>query len=141
MAIESPPKTYDALGMKLADLTPELSEAFGLHQREGALIMNPGMDSARLKIGELKKGYYFWQVGSTNVGSVREFVEQVIEEAEAPTVLKTPSAVAGEAPRIRVRVVYALSTLQFDGTNTQYLDLSPADIDDLKKLLPTLPKP
>ncbi|HVJ87465.1 MAG TPA: carboxypeptidase regulatory-like domain-containing protein [Caulifigura sp.] len=145
MPIKTPPKTFDVLGMQLTDLTPELSDAFGLHHKGGALIMDPGSDSNRLKIGELSKGYYFWLVGDSNIDSVRQFVEQIIKEADRSAGRKTLDAVAeavtGEPPRIRIRVVYALSTLQFDGTNTQYLDLSQADIDELKKLLPTLPKP
>jgi hypothetical protein len=59
-------------------------------------------------------------VGNKRVGSVREFVNQILAET------------AGKNAEVySVRVVYSLSTLEFDGTNTQYLKLTN---DDLKQL-------
>lgn len=143
MAIESPPTTYEVLGMRLTDVTPELNQAFGLHMKEGALIMNPGPDSQRLKIGELAKGYVFWMVGDTHVANVREFVEQILKEVETQTADRSKTrrlvesaveAATGQGERFQVRVVYTLSTLEFDGTNTQYLDLGRGDVDQLKEV-------
>ncbi len=151
MAIEAPPRTYEVLGMRLADMTPELKAAFGLHQGRGALIMDPGSNSVRLKIGELAKGYFFWEVGDSEVGSVREFVEQILKEAESQSTGRSTArrlldraveTATGESnERFSIRVVYSLSTLAFDGTNTQYLDLSRDDIEQLKAVLREMPKP
>ena len=84
------------------------------------MILDPGKDSDRLKIGQLAEGYVFWMVGNTRIGSVREFVNQILAET------------AGQnAEEYSVRVVYTFSTVDFDGTNTQYLKLTK---DDLKQL-------
>ena len=120
-------KTFAVLGMKLTDLTPELKTAYDLWNDQGALILDPGPDSERLDIGALAHGYYFWMVGDGHVANVREFVEQILAEAETQT-----------SEPYSIRVVYSLSNLQFDGTNTQYLKLSKADIAQLKTAVPRL---
>lgn len=111
---------YAVLGMQLTDMTPELKSAYNVFNDRGALILDPGKDTARLKIGELAEGYVFWMVGQKRIGSVREFVDRILAET------------AGQnAEHYQIRVVYTFSTVDFDGTNTQYLQLTK---DDLKQL-------
>ncbi len=106
--------------MQLADVTPELRSAYDLSDERGALILDPGNDSDRLNIGRLAEGYTFWLVGRTRIGSVREFVSQILAET------------AGQnADEYTVRVVYNFSTVDFDGTRTATLKLTK---DDLKQL-------
>jgi protocatechuate 3,4-dioxygenase beta subunit len=71
---------HDVLGMRLTDVTPDLKAAYDLLSERGALILDPGKDSDRLKIGRLEEGYVFWLVGNKRVGSVREFVDQLLAE-------------------------------------------------------------
>ena len=113
-------KTHAVLGMQLTDVTPELKSAYDLFHERGALILDPGKDSERLKIGRLAEGYTFWRVGNKRVGSVREFVDQILAET-----------VGGDADVYTVRVVYSFSTVDFDGTRTSSLRLTK---DDLKQL-------
>jgi hypothetical protein len=120
-------KSVAVLGMKLTDLTPELRTAYDLWDEKGALILDPGPESERLDIGKLAHGYNFWMVGNKQIDSVHEFVEQILIEAAAQA-----------SDPYSVRVVYSLSSLEFDGTNTQYLKLSKEDISQFKAALPTL---
>ena len=117
-------KSYDVLGMKLTDVTPEVKAAYDLYYNAGALILDPGPNSDQLKIGKLAEGYTFWHVGETNVGTVRAFVNQILTEAAATK--------AGEDAS--VRVVYGFTRPEFTGTNTQYLKLMPADRQRLQAL-------
>jgi protocatechuate 3,4-dioxygenase beta subunit len=120
-------KPHTVLGMQLANVTPELRSAYDLYHERGALILDPGKDSDRLNIGRLAEGYCFWMVGNTPIGSVREFVSQILAET------------AGQgADLYRVRVVYTLGTLEFDGTNTQYLKLTKDDLKQLQLVLDQL---
>jgi Carboxypeptidase regulatory-like domain len=114
-------KKHAVLGMQLADVTPELKSAYDLRQDRGALILDPGQDSDRLKIGELAEGYLFWLVGDKRIGGVREFVDQILAE--------TGGRVAEE---YSVRVVYSFMTTEHVGTNTQYLRLTKDDIQQLQ---------
>ena len=116
-------KKHDLLGMQLADVTPELKSAYDLYFDSGAVILDPGDESDRLKIGRLAEGCCFWEVGTTHVGSVREFVNQILTEAIGQNAAK--NAVHG------VRVVYKFCTADGDGNMTQYLKLTK---DDLKQL-------
>ena len=116
-------KTYAVLGIQLADVTPELKSAYDLDFEHGAVILDPGNDSDRLKIGRLAEGYCFWEVGNTRISSVRGFVKQILTEAAGQDAAK--NAVRG------VRVVYSFSRVDADGNNTQYLKLTK---DDLKQL-------
>ncbi len=120
MSLPANLKKYAVLGMQLADASPELKSAYDLFFERGAVILDPGKDSDRLKIGQLAEGYSFWIVGNTRIGSVREFVDQILTET------------AGQnAEEYSVRVVYSFSTVDFVGNNTQYLRLTK---DDLKQL-------
>jgi hypothetical protein len=113
-------KRYAVLGMQLADVTPELKSAYDLFLERGALILDPGKNSDRLKIGRLAEGYSFFMVGNKRVGSVREFVNQILTETDGQN-----------AEEYSVRVVYTFSRVDTNGTNTQYLKLTK---DDLKQL-------
>jgi hypothetical protein len=121
-------KSYAVLGMELADITPKLKAAYDLSDWRGALILDPGKDSARLKIGHLAEGYDFWMVGEKRIANVREFVERILAEAATQQTKKKYS----------IRVVYSFSTVDFDGTNTQYLKLTPEDIKQLQVILAQL---
>ena len=127
MALPADLKTYAVLGMQLADVTPELKSAYEL-VHGGAVILDPGKDSDRLRIGRLAEGYCFLYVGQaivgraigTRISSVREFVNQILTET------------AGQnAEEYSVRVIYSFSTVEAVGTNVQYLKLTK---DDLKQL-------
>ncbi len=98
-------KKHAVLGMQLADVTPELKSAYDLYDERGALILDPGKDSDRLKIGRLAEGYVFFMVGNKRIGSVREFVDQILAETAGQ-----------DADEYSVRVVYSFSRVDFDGT-------------------------
>ncbi len=122
IAIPAHLETFQVLGMRLTDLTQDLGAAYDIGIECGAVILDPGNNSDRLQIGELAKGYCLWMVGNRWVGSVREFVSQVLAEA----------ALQG-GDEFRVRVVYTFSNLEMEGTNTQYLALTKQDIKELEK--------
>ena len=63
-------------------------------------------------------------VGNQRIASVREFVERILAEADTQN-----------RDQYSIRVVYNLSTLEFDGTNTQYLKLMKDDVEQLKIVL------
>jgi beta-lactamase regulating signal transducer with metallopeptidase domain len=117
-------KKHAVLGMQLADVSPQLKSAYDLYFDRGAVILDPGKDSDRLNFGRLGEGYCFWEVGNTRVGSVREFVNQVLTEATGQDAAE--NAVRG------VRVVFSFSTVDGDGNNTQYLKLTKEDLEPLK---------
>jgi hypothetical protein len=117
-------ETYEVLGMRLTDLTQELKAGYDIGIDRGAVILDPGKNSDRLKIGELAKGYCFWMVGNRWVGNVRAFVSQVLSEAAFQ-----------KSDEVRVRVVYTFRNLEMDGTNTQYLALTKEDIKELESVL------
>ncbi len=123
ISVSSQIEIYEVLGMKLTDVTPELKAAYEFWSDEGAMIVDPGTDHARLEIGELAKGDYFWLAGKEKIANVQEFVAKVIEEAEDPK------------SELSVRVVYSFSRPTMDGNNTQYLKLTPADVEQLRTVL------
>jgi hypothetical protein len=116
-------KTYPVLGMQLADVTPELRSTYDIFSERGALIVDPGKDSDRLNIGRLAEGCAFFMVGRTRIGSVSEFVSQIVAE--------TAGQVEAE---YRVRVVYNFSTVEFDGSRTAYLKITKDDLKQLQAL-------
>jgi hypothetical protein len=111
-------KTYTVLGMTLADVTPVFKDTYDLYWERGALILDPGKDSDRLNIGDLAEGDAFWMVGETRIGSVREFVNQILAET------------AGQ--NARVRVVYNFHRVDFDGSRTAYMNLTKVDLEQLQ---------
>jgi hypothetical protein len=78
-------------------------------------------EALRLKTGRLAEGYTFWMVGNKRVGSVREFVDQILAETAGR-----------DADEYSVRVVYTFSTVDFDGTNTQHMRLTKNDLKELQ---------
>lgn len=128
-------KSYDVLGMRLADATPEIGRAFsrdlGGPPRpfwgDGVVILDPGKNSERLGIGQLEKGDVFWMVGRKDVGSVREFVASLL--------LESLLQVKGKPT---VRVVYFGRTARNDFSNTQYMKFTPDDIEQLKSVWTSL---
>ncbi len=122
-------KKYSVLGMTLVDVDDDVQRAYALQPDGGALILDPGAESDRLKIGKLETGFHFWMACEQRIGSVREFVETVLDEAKNQT-----------NAEIRVRVVYSFSAVEFDGTNTQYLNLTKEDVAGLQKLLDEIGK-
>jgi hypothetical protein len=110
--------------MQLTDVTPDLQAIYDLHFERGALILDPGKDSKRLEIGRLAEGYNFWMVGEKRIGSVREFIQQVLAEAAKQ-----------DTDDYSIRVVYSFKTLDFVGTNTQHLKLTKDDLKQLRRVL------
>jgi Carboxypeptidase regulatory-like domain len=115
--------TYPVLGMQLADVTPELRSTYDLFGERGALILDPGRDSDTLKIGRLAEGYTFFLVGRTRIGSVSEFVSQLVAE--------TAGQIGDE---FSVRVAYNFSTVNGDGARTAALKFTKADRKQLEIL-------
>jgi protocatechuate 3,4-dioxygenase beta subunit len=116
-------KKHSVLGLQLTDVTPELRSTYDLFHERGALILDPGKDPDRLKIGPLAEGDTFWMVGRTRIGSVREFVGQILAET------------AGQnAAEYSVRVVYGFSRVDFDGSRTAYLRFTNEDREQLQML-------
>jgi hypothetical protein len=123
ISLAAVPEVVGVLGMTLTDLTPELESVYELHHDRGALILDPGEDPDRLEIGQLMEGNNFWMVGMKRVGSVREFVAQILAEAAQQ-----------DTDEYSVRVVYSFRNLDHIGTNTQYLKLTKGDIDQLREV-------
>lgn len=114
---------HDVLGMRLTDVTAELKSAYDLSGDRGVLILDPGKDPDRLKIGRLEEGDVFWMVGRTRVGGVREFVGQILAETAGQ-----------DADAYSVRVVYNFSRVDFDGARTANLRFTREDLKQLKIL-------
>jgi beta-lactamase regulating signal transducer with metallopeptidase domain len=123
-------KKIAVLGMQLADVTPELKSAYDLYVEHGAVILDPGKDSDRLEIRRLAEGYCFFIVGNTRIGSVHEFVNQILTETAGR-----------EADLYSVRVVYSFSTVDFDGNSTRYLKLTKDDLKHLQMVSDQLMNP
>lgn len=128
MKLPKDPQTVTILGMQLVDMTPEYKEAFDLYY-SGAVILDPGLDSERLDIGDLQRGDSFFMVGDGQIKNVKEFVDRILEEAAKQ-----------DSPKYSIRVVYSLHRLEFDGTNTQYLKLTAKDIQELESVSEKLAK-
>jgi hypothetical protein len=132
VVMKNPLALVNALGMQLADITPELKEAYSLPANaKGVLVVHPGADVARLHIGPVQEGEYFFMVGNKDIATAREMIEEITRINALP---KPSDGWAGEGYRGSVRIVYA----NRHRTNTQYLALTDADAAALKKLLPTL---
>jgi hypothetical protein len=121
-------KKVAVLGMQLTDVTPQLKSAYDLWNKSGAVILDPGNDFERLEIGTLAEGYCFWIVGEKDVSSVRDFVQRLVTEADHQ-----------KGPIYRIRVVYTFHSIDFDGTNTQYIMLTRDDVKQLRIVLAQLP--
>jgi beta-lactamase regulating signal transducer with metallopeptidase domain/protocatechuate 3,4-dioxygenase beta subunit/5-hydroxyisourate hydrolase-like protein (transthyretin family) len=130
VSLKSEPQKVNVLGMTLTDLTPELRGIYDVYSEHGALILDPGKNSARLGAGELAEGYCFIMAGDYKpIVDVRGFLETVIADSETSF-----------AHQYGCRVVYTCRTLEFVGTNTQYLKLTDADLRELRETLAKLPR-
>ncbi len=128
--ISKPPKPIEVLGMKLVDANKEWNDVYDLSPVEaGALILDPGQDSARLNIGTLHEGNLFWLVqdvnykGTVELKSVKDFVNAILKD------IHRNADGSGSC-----RVVYTFADAEFSGTNTQYIKVTARDIHDLKNL-------
>ena len=133
MAMPADLKTYDVLGMKLVDVTPEIQALYHLWIPQGAMILDPGVNQARFGLGELAEGYSFWIVGDhkteNRIQDVRDFVSRLLDESK-----KKETRLQG------VRIVYSFRTPEAAGNNTQYLKLTPEDVEELQRLADRLAK-
>ncbi len=120
-------KPVQLFGMQLVDVTPELKEVYGLYRDNGVLILDPGPDSARLDIGELKKGYCFWIIGRKDISDLKEMVSELLRQLAPPW---TPEPGRPRVPLRRVHVVY----MARKGTSTKHMVLTPEDIAELRAL-------
>ena len=120
-------KKYAVLGMQLADVTPELKSAYDLYFDDGAVILDPGNDSDRLRTKPDRpvcRRLPLLDGRPKRIGSVREFVNQILTEAIGPDAAK--NAVLG------VPVIYKFLTVDEEfvggGNMTQYLKLTKEDL-------------
>jgi len=120
-------KKYSVLGMQLADVTPELKAAYDLYQERGALILDPGMHADRLHIGPLAEGCNFFMVGESWIGSVREFVMEILSQTARQS-----------AGPYSVGVIYSFKLVEGDGNTTQRLKLTDDDLKQLQGVLDQL---
>jgi hypothetical protein len=132
VVITNPPTPASLLGMKLADMTPELQVAFDLYAPTGVLILDPGTNSVRLGIGSRHRGERFWMVGNRQIKNLREMVAELLRINQIE-----PPGDPNEGSRGNIRVVYDL--LRGAGTDTEWLRLTEEDIAELKKAAATLP--
>lgn len=123
MGVPADPGAVEVLGLKLADVTPALKDAYDLFNTRGALILNPGPDPDRLSIGQISEGDVFWMVGQKRIGSVREFVDRLLAEVGGP-----------KSEGGQVRIVYSFNRPDAVGTNTQYMKITKADVEQLRRL-------
>jgi len=115
--------------MQLSDVTPELRSTYGFSSERGVLILDPGKDSDRLKLRSLAEGSVFFLVGRKRIGSVREFVDQILSET------------AGQAgDSFSVRVGYNFHTVAIDGGTTGELKLTKDELKELRILADRLAK-
>jgi len=112
---------HELFGMKLIDVDADVQKKFHLHDAQGVVILDPGKDSERLKIGKLQRGDHFWIVSDQPVKNFEEFKKRILASARAAK------------EKSYVRVVYRLKRVNFSGTNTQHFQLSEADVVELSR--------
>ena len=124
-------KKYAVLGMQLSDVTPELRSTYGFSSERGVLILDPGKDSDRLKLRWLAEGSVFFSVGvgRKRIGSVREFVDQILSETAGQ---------AGDA--FSVHVGYNFHTVAIDGGTSGELKLTKDELKELRIVADQLAK-
>ncbi len=122
-------KKYNVLGMQLSDVTPELRSTYGFSSERGVLILNPGKDSDRLKLRWLAEGSVFFLVGRKRIGSVREFVDQILCESAGQ---------AGDA--FSVHVGYNFHTVVIDGGTSGELKLTKDELKEVRIVADRLAK-
>jgi hypothetical protein len=126
IVLSRPLRTEKALGLTLADVDDEVRAAYDLPAYVSVLVVDPGR--VDLGIGRLEPGYGLWIVGKTQVKSVREAVERLLDTTEV-----------SEGTRDRQkRVVYTFADESYIGTNTQHVTLTDAQLADLRDSLDRL---
>jgi hypothetical protein len=115
---------HELFGMKLVDADEYLQGRFFLYSPKRLIILDPGLNIARLGIGDLRRGNAFWMVGNERIASFDEFTSHLLAECEKP-----PKTGRGE---YFVRVVYDFSWADFSGTNTMYMHLTQHDVEELR---------
>ena len=134
VAMKGPLSLVNVLGMRVADITPELKAAYDLEEHaQGVLIVHPGPNIERLGIGEAEEGEYIWMIGQKQIANVREMVDELlrINELEPP-----PEGRSAEGHRGSVRLVYS----NHHWSRTQHIELTESDEAELKKLAAVLRK-
>ncbi len=128
--LKAPLKTVTMLGMKVADVTPEIKEIYDLPPAalDGVVILDPGKNYERLGIGELREGYFFWIVGNKKIHNVRELIAEILRINNKPR--PTGGGGISEGHKGFIRVVY----VRRNSTNTQYLKLTDEDAAELMSL-------
>ncbi|MBM4103941.1 MAG: hypothetical protein FJ263_07805 [Planctomycetes bacterium] len=129
---DKPTVSFDLLGMKVADVTPQLQKQFDLFGDKGVVILDPGKNFAILNIGELKPGYYFWMIGNKQVSNLKEMIAEILRIHTKPE--PKSGGMIREGHHGNIRVVYG----RRGSTNTQYLKLTDEQADQLRQLGKTL---
>ncbi|NLZ07887.1 MAG: hypothetical protein GXY19_22160 [Phycisphaerae bacterium] len=126
--LKSPLEPVTLFGMQLVDVTAELETAYDLFpygfSTDGVMILAPGVDHRRLQIGDLKKTYCFHVIEEQRVANVREMIAELLGQ-----ITRHPTYRQGDTPS-PIRVVYTIP----NGVSTQYLELTPADVAELRQL-------
>lgn len=128
---KDPLKIVTLFGMKLANVTPEVQETYGLFSPTGVVILDPGKNHFRLGIGSLTEGESFWIVGNRIVNNIRDMIFEILRISAID-----PPGQPNEGCRGRVRIVYQYPRRA--GTNTQSLTLNDSDMRELMELAATL---
>jgi hypothetical protein len=80
MQIPKDLKSYRVLGMRLADVTPDLRSAYDLRNQLGVMVLDPGKNSDSVSWMS-EEGDVLWAVGSERVQSVRDLLEKILATA------------------------------------------------------------
>ncbi|MDA8563034.1 carboxypeptidase-like regulatory domain-containing protein, partial [Mariniblastus sp.] len=144
-SFESPiTQTFQALGVTVADVTEEIKSTFDLDYSQGVVVVDIS-DRLREELNDwVRPGDVCWMVGNDRIGDLKELVNQMVKEAKSPTIprgaMGNTSAYIEENGDAKVRVVYSYNDDRGHGSNTQYLKLTPQDVDELEKLQAVLAK-
>lgn len=134
-----PPRVYEFAGMKLGELTPELKAAYLTSSRiNGAILIDPGPNAEAFEIGELKPGDVFFMAGNDRAEDLADFIRTLAREATKPSVPPGApgnlSAMPLDDGGMAVRVVYTFANERSMGSNTQYMNLTSAQVAELQQL-------
>ncbi len=123
LGLKEPADTIELWGMKLASITPEVRAAYALMpEARGVIVLAPGPNSARLKLGQIREGDYLVSVGTaySQIKTVQQFVERmralVAEKHEPP---------------FRTDVAYSYNRPRTQGQDTLTIELTAADARQL----------
>ena len=119
----------NVLGMTVININDNINSLFEIDGHGyGALVLDPGQNSSRFGLGDLKAGDYFTYVNFIRCHSVADFIDKLLENAKVaqdnlPT--QTP---------IEIYVSYQYRRVQASNVKTKYMKLNDADIQSLKTL-------